>query len=190
MQVRRVVTGHDDGSRAVFTDDQMLTSQVVAGIGFGFVRLWGADKPVALPDAGAEPAYQTYFPPESGLRFGIFTVPPAGSSPLEPEQRRTALKEMERLFPGLAQHMEPDSPGMHTSDSIDFGYVISGSISLELDNGATRELRAGDTYIQNGTRHAWRNRSSEPCNILVVLVGAQREPSGVSIAAARAAALR
>ncbi|MGA8051728.1 MAG: cupin domain-containing protein [Burkholderiales bacterium] len=91
---------------------------------------------------------------------------------------------MERLFPGLASHMEPGNPGMHTSDSIDFGYVIPGSIWLELDDGTMKELRAGDTYVQNGTRHAWRNRSSGPCSILVVLVGARREQSGVSVAQA------
>ena len=78
--------------------------------------------------------------------------------------------------------MEPANPGMHTSDSIDFGYVISGSIWLELDEGSARELRAGDTYVQNGTRHAWRNRSSEPCSILVTLIGVRREPSGLSVA--------
>jgi quercetin dioxygenase-like cupin family protein len=71
---------------------------------------------------------------------------------------------------------------MHTSDSIDFGYVISGSIWLELDDGSMKELHAGDAYVQNGTRHAWRNRSSEPCSILVALIGTKREPSGLSVA--------
>jgi hypothetical protein len=27
--------------------------------------------------------------------------------------------------------------------------------------------------IQNGTRHAWHNRSSTPCRMLSILVGAQ-----------------
>jgi mannose-6-phosphate isomerase-like protein (cupin superfamily) len=183
QQVRRVVTGHDHNSKAIFASDEVLDPLVVPGIAFEFLRLWGADKPAAFPDAGTEPEYKTYFPPESGFRFGIFTIPPARSSPLEPEQRLVAYKEMTRLLPGLAEHMEPSNPGMHTSDSIDFGYVISGSIWLELDDDTTRELRAGDTYVQNGTRHAWHNRSSEPCSILVVLVGARREPSGLSLAA-------
>jgi quercetin dioxygenase-like cupin family protein len=77
--------------------------------------------------------------------------------------------------------MEPNNPGMHTSDTIDFGYVISGSIWLELDDGVQKELHAEDTFVQNGTRHAWRNKSSEPCKILVVVIGAHREPSGVSL---------
>ena len=188
MKVRRVVTGHGADSKAIFTADDMLQPTVVPGINFEFVRIWGADTRASFPDDGAEPGYSTYFPPEAGYRFGIFTIAPAPATPLTPEERRNSYKEMERLFPGLIAHMEPRTPGMHTSDTIDFGYVLSGSVFLELDDGSTKELRAGDTYVQNGSRHAWRNRSSEPCRILVVIVGARREPSGVSVAAAAAAA--
>jgi hypothetical protein len=176
MQFRRVVTGHDANSKAVFASDEVVAPSAVAGINFEFVRLWGADIPPAFPDSGAEPEYRTYFPPAGGLRFGVFTIPAARAVPLTSDERRNSYSEMERLFPGLAAHMEPGNPGMHTSDSIDFGYVISGSVWLELDDGGSRELRAGDTYVQNGTRHAWRNRSAEPCRVLVALVGTHREP--------------
>lgn len=182
MQFRRVITGHDASSKAVFASDQMVDSSAVPGVNFEFVRLWGADIPVAFPDSGHEPEYRTYFPPVGGFRFGVFTIPAVRAAPLSSDERRKSFSEMERLFPGLAAHMEPSNPGMHTSDSIDFGYVISGSIWLELDDGSEKELRAGDTYVQNGTRHAWRNRSTEPCQVLVALVGAHREPSGVSVA--------
>jgi len=52
--------------------------------------------------------------------------------------------------------------------------VLSGEVWLELDDGAEVHLRPGDCVIQNGTRHAWRNRSTEPCVIAVALVGAVR----------------
>jgi len=70
--------------------------------------------------------------------------------------------------------MEPDNPGMHTTDTINFEYVISGEIGLELDNGKEVQLKAGDTVVQNGTRHAWRNKGSEPCRLVVCLIGANR----------------
>jgi len=35
-------------------------------------------------------------------------------------------------------------------------------------------LRPGDIVIQNGTRHAWRNKRAEPCVMYSVLVGAPR----------------
>lgn len=74
----------------------------------------------------------------------------------------------------MASHTEPDSPGMHTTATIDYEYVVSGEIDLELDDGAEVHLRAGDTVVQNGTRHAWRNRGTAPCVIVVILIGANR----------------
>src|ERR1022692_2313909 len=49
-----------------------------------------------------------------------------------------------------------------------------GEVYLELDDGSEVLLRAGDCVVQNGTRHAWRNRSPANCVIAVTLVGAER----------------
>lgn len=86
-----------------------------------------------------------------------------------------ALLEMEEKLPGAAQYLEPDHPGMHTTASIDYEYVVSGRCVLELDDGESRELGPGDTVIQNGTRHAWRNPFDEPCLMVVVLIGAPND---------------
>jgi quercetin dioxygenase-like cupin family protein len=51
---------------------------------------------------------------------------------------------------------------------------MSGEVWLELDDGAEVCLRAGDAVIQNGTRHAWHNRSDAVTMILTALVGAHR----------------
>ena len=71
--------------------------------------------------------------------------------------------------------LEPDNPGMHTTDTIDYVVVLSGETWLELDHGERLLVRAGDTVVQNGTRHAWRNTSEEPCVMAVALVGATRQ---------------
>jgi quercetin dioxygenase-like cupin family protein len=81
---------------------------------------------------------------------------------------------LEEKMPGLIAHMEPDSPGMHTSSTIDFEYIISGEVWLELDDGVEVHLRPGDTVVQNGTRHAWHNRGSETCLVALCLIGARR----------------
>jgi quercetin dioxygenase-like cupin family protein len=81
---------------------------------------------------------------------------------------------MEQIWPGMASHMEPDNPGMHTTDSIDYEFVISGEVFLELDDGEEVHLKAGDTVVQNGTRHAWRNKGTEPYRMVVCLIGARR----------------
>ena len=74
--------------------------------------------------------------------------------------------------PGLAEAMELQDSGMHTTASVDYGVVISGEITLELDDGAMVRLKQGDCVVQNGTRHAWRNSSTTPCIMAFVLVGA------------------
>ncbi|MEC7118185.1 MAG: cupin domain-containing protein [Actinomycetota bacterium] len=51
---------------------------------------------------------------------------------------------------------------------------MSGEVVLELDDGVEVTLKPGDTVVQNGTRHAWRNRTSEPAVLVVVLIGAKR----------------
>ena len=175
MKTRRVVTGHTpDGKATVASDTEVeaLTFTMVPGMEIN--RLWGADEVPTFPDDGSPPPFPTYFPPVGGFRFGLFTVPPQSEAPAGPFDLDAGFKEAEEKLPGLIAHLEPDNPGMHTTDTIDFEYVISGEASLELDNGEEVHVRAGDTVIQNGTRHAWRNRGSEPCRMVVCLIGAHR----------------
>jgi mannose-6-phosphate isomerase-like protein (cupin superfamily) len=114
----------------------------------------------------------------------MFTVAPQTMRRRAEVDIQTLLAEMEAKLPGLASHMEPKNPGMHTTDTIDFEYIIEGDVWLELDDNAAVHLKAGDTVVQNGTRHRWRNESSEPCRIVVFMVGTPRQPSGVEVARA------
>jgi mannose-6-phosphate isomerase-like protein (cupin superfamily) len=52
-------------------------------------------------------------------------------------------------------------------------YVISGEVSLELDDGIEVHLHPGDSVVQNGTRHRWRKGGSEPCQMAVIMLGAR-----------------
>jgi len=186
METRRVVTGHDEAGKAVFVSDEVVepvTTALLAGMEFHL--LWGTNETAEFPDDGARPATPRYFPPLHGTRFAFFTVPPDGSSPLTPDlDIIAAITELNEKLPGLADYVEPDNPGMHTTASIDYGVVLSGEVTLELDDGATVTLRTGDTYVQNGTRHRWTNGGSVPAVIAVVLVGAEHggieshEPEG------------
>ena len=64
---------------------------------------------------------------------------------------------------------------MQPTDTLDFEYVISGRCVLELDDGSTAEVGPGDTIVQNGTRHRWRNPFDDPCRLIAFIVGAGRE---------------
>jgi quercetin dioxygenase-like cupin family protein len=103
----------------------------------------------------------------------MFSVPPASSATLPTDfDLPAALADMEQKLPGLSAHMEPAAPGMHTTATIDFEVVLEGEVWLELDDGKEVHLKAGDTVVQNGTRHAWRNHGTVPARLAVFLIGA------------------
>lgn len=174
-KIRYVVTGQTGAGKSVFvTDERMEPTALESLPGFEFHRVWGSETTVQLPSDGTAPLDLRYFPGANGFRFAFFTVPPGGHRPVERMDPIAALAEMQKKLPGLAEVMEPEHPGMHTTDTVDFDVVVSGEIVLELDDGAEVTLKSGDCVVQNGTRHAWRNRSKENCVIAVALVGARR----------------
>ena len=175
MGIRCVVTGQtEDGTSVVVADRQVEPITVSLLPGTEFHRLWGADTPPTLPTDGTTPSHDAYFPPPGGYRFGFFTLGPDSVSMPADLDIEAALVELGTNLPGLAEVMEPDHPGMHTTDTVDLDLVVSGEVWLELDDGAEVHLRAGDCVVQNGTRHAWHNRTSEPVVIFVTLLGAHR----------------
>ncbi len=175
MKVRRVVTGHTpDGKATVASDTEVDAIMVDLLPGAEFYRLWGSDEAPTFPDDGAPRPAPLYFPPVGGFRFGLFTVAPDSITRPEDLDMQLVAGEVEDKLPGLGAYLEADNPGMHTTDTIDFEYVLSGEVWLELDDGEQVLLRAGDTVVQNGTRHAWRNKHTEPCRMVVFLIGAHR----------------
>ena len=174
MGIRRVVTGHDANGKAVFASDKEVEPITLALLpGMEFYLLWGSDTPTRFPDDGSPPAQHTYFPPVAGFRFGLFTVPP-DSSMTQSLDMTAAIPEFNEKLPGLGEHVEPDHPGLHRTATIDYEFIVSGRCVLELDDGAKRELRPGDTVIQNGTSRV-AQPYDELCVIVVVLIGAHHD---------------
>jgi quercetin dioxygenase-like cupin family protein len=71
---------------------------------------------------------------------------------------------------------EPDHPGIHTSDSIDYGVCLEGEMWLQLDGDERTAvvITPGTCVVQRGTRHSWTNRGDKPATMLFVLIGADR----------------
>ena len=59
------------------------------------------------------------------------------------------------------------------TNTVDYAVVSDGEIWLELDDGKTVHLKKGDVVVQNGTRHAWRNKGIAPVTMLFFLNGAK-----------------
>ena len=116
----------------------------------------------AWPDGGE------HFPPPGGVRFTIFTVPPGSTA--RPPLTAELADELEAKLPGRSRYMESDQAGRHCTPTVDLVVVLAGRVRLELDDG-TVELVPGDTLVQDGTRHAWRNPYDEVCTLAIVLIG-------------------
>ena len=178
MQVRRVVTGLDPEGRAVVVSDgpPPRSHDLKHDPGMSTAMLWATAPAEPLPDGGADPTVNVLcqVPLPGGTCFLIVRFPP-DSVYAEPGFDAAAADAEQRIVsPGIAELFEPDNPGMHTTDSVDYVVVLAGEVCLELDDGQLSRLRAGDTVVQNGTRHAWRNLSGEPVTLAVVQVGAGR----------------
>lgn len=176
MKSTRIVTGHDSAGRSeVAYEGPPLGGGFRHTPGFEVGIVWRTTPAplitVGAADSAAMPG--SVLPPVGGTTAMVVTFPPDSATGVDFDPAAAAAEYMERL-PGLAECFEPDAPGFHRSDTVDYGVVVEGELWLELDNGVTRRLGQGDVVVQNGTRHAWHNRSATPARMFFVLVGADR----------------
>ncbi|HSW04493.1 cupin domain-containing protein [Aquabacterium sp.] len=135
--------------------------------------VWATGTQPALPFDGVDPTPDIMgFVPEPGeTRFLVVTFPPDAVFAAPGFDPAAAAQENLATSPGLAERFEPD--GMHTTPTVDYAIVLDGEIWLELDEGRSALLRQHDVVVQNGTRHAWRNKSDRAATMAFVLIGAR-----------------
>jgi mannose-6-phosphate isomerase-like protein (cupin superfamily) len=175
---RRVVTGHDEGGRAVFLSDGTPPNTVSTPTGIAVSEVLWLDGPPRTPDDGMQERVGAFElePPPGGASLRIITIPPPADD--APEADRWIRVESE----------DPDRPGMHATDTLDFMAVLDGEIVLGLDDGEHR-LGQGDCVVQRGNQHRWRVVGDRPCTYMVAMLRPEPSappPSGVSAAAAGA----
>lgn len=177
MQIRRVVTGKNAAGKSVVLSDGHSPREMVLKHTPGFVSSpqWLVAGTPDLADRQTETMVGdgSLLAPPGGACFLVVTFPPDAvmmSPSFDPMQ---AMPEHAAAAPGIAETFEPDNPGMHTTPTLDFATVVKGQIVLELDDGATVTLNAGDTIVQQGARHAWRNPGTEPATVSFVMLGAR-----------------
>ena len=178
--IRRVVTGHDADGRAVVASDGPLPTVVeIAAIpGTVFHEVWSTSQTPAAVDNAPDPTTGplTLPPPKQGTRIRFVDIPPD-----TPEFLAHGAAKMHAAFSEVgdadASTVKADSPHplMHRTESIDYGVVIEGEMTLMLDD-AQVALAPGSVVIQRGTNHAWANRSGRPCRMLFVLIDGTYDP--------------
>jgi mannose-6-phosphate isomerase-like protein (cupin superfamily) len=175
MEVRRVVTGKVGGKSKIISEGGTRRSRVFKKIpGQSSTLLWSTSATPTAPYDGTDTVSEasSYVPVQPGeTRLMIVTFPPdTVMMNIDPV---AGFQEFAEHIPDLAAKMEPDSPGMHTTQTIDYGIILDGEVWLELDDGKQVHLKPHDVVVQNGTRHAWRNKSDRPVKIAFVLIGAK-----------------
>ncbi len=178
--IQRIVTGHDeDGKSVVITNGPLpVVKELEAIPGTVFHEVWNTEGPNPTIDNGKDPAAGSIVlpPPANGTRIRFVDIPPDTDDFLKhgAAKMHGAFNE---IGDSKASTVSDDSPHplMHRTESIDYGIVIEGELTLILEKDEV-ELKPGSVVIQRGTNHAWANRSGRPCRMLFILVDGKYVP--------------
>ncbi len=171
---RRIVTGNVNGKAVVQSDEPLLAYEFKTVPGYEHTLVWVNP---TTPDLREEQRFDRYpdsvVPGPGGTSLHFVTFPP-GSVFADPSfDSEAARSEALIRLRGLADHFEKEDPAIHKTNTVDYAVVYQGEIWLELDDVKTIHLKRGDVVVQNGTRHAWRNRGTTPVTMLFFLSGAK-----------------
>ncbi len=179
--IHRVVTGHAADGRAIVASNGPLptVAEIAAIPGTVFHEVWATSGTPAPVGNGPDPTLAPLMlpPPTQGTRVRFVDIPPDTAEFLAGGAQRMG-EAFAQIGDVAASTVKADSPHplMHRTESIDYGIVIEGEMTLVLDDSEVL-LKPGSVVVQRGTNHAWANRSGRPCRMLFVLVDGQYEPS-------------
>jgi len=187
--IHRIVTGHDENGKAIVSSQGPLPTivEIAAVPGMVFHEVWATVGTPAAIDNGIDPTLMPLrlLPPKSGTRVRFVDFPP--ETPDAPVRGSEKSKEAFAQISDLAAlTLKADSPHplMHRTETVDYGIVIEGEITLVLDDSEVL-LGPGSVAVQRGTDHAWANRSGRPCRMLFVLVDGTYDPAIAATLAGR-----
>lgn len=174
---RRIITGHDtDGKAIIISDATPNRTYMIGGPnGAKFHEVWNTQQTPAFIDSKSEDSETALVlaPPQHGTRIRIIDFPPEGDE-IRNLSKEEAVKHFKNMGGEQAAQANPDAPHplMHRTQTVDYGIVLEGELTLILDRGETI-LKAGDIVIQRGTNHAWANRTNTYCRVAFVLIDGQ-----------------
>lgn len=186
--IHRVVTGHDVDGKAVISINGPLPTIVEfeAVPGMIFHEVWETANTPAQVDNGPDPTISAMMhqAPKNGTRIRFVDMPPDETYLSDAEERMKHLFEEVNHPAGLTVKTDSPHPMMHRTESIDYGIIIEGEMTLVLDDTEV-QLHAGSVVIQRGTNHAWANRSGKVCRMLFIQIDGQYETSIAALLARR-----
>ena len=172
---RRVVTGNADGKSILQSDDRLEAYPFQSVPNYEHTLVWVNP---TVPDTREEQRFDRYpdsvVPGPGGTSLHFVTFPPDSVFADPSFDGEAARSEALVRLRGLADHFEKEDPAMHKTNTVDYALVYEGEIWLELDDAKMIHLKRGDVVVQNGTRHAWRNKGTSPVTMLFFLNGAKQ----------------
>lgn len=179
--IHRVVTGHNEQGQAIVVSNGPLPTvqEILAIPGTVFHEVWSTESTPVVVNNGADPTLGPVMlpPPKMGTRVRFVDIPPETAEFLASSeaQMKTAFSQIGDEGASKVKAGSPH-PLMHRTESVDYGVVIEGELTLVLDEGEVA-LKQGCVVVQRGTSHAWANRSGKPCRMLFVLIDGSYDPT-------------
>ena len=162
-KIRRIVTGlNQEGKSAILADNHILPSLTLdAWPGFSTTELWYRHgMPIDLTHDHQASPEGSFDIPANATRFIICHTPPfsdmIGQSDLDASMNEDELKKY----------------GYHRTSTLDYALVLSGEMTLVVDAAETI-LKSGDSVIQRGVDHTWRNHTDHLCIMAFIMMGAK-----------------
>jgi quercetin dioxygenase-like cupin family protein len=178
--VRRVVTGHDANGRSVVVSDGPAPFVHMKPNDPGWYstdvfRTDGSPAKIVAQPAETTLGPRRQLPTKRSSVIRVNHFPPESDA-----TRNMTEEESQRAFASLGNASASTfgkggrHPLMHRTETIDYAIVLSGEITMVLDEGDVL-LQAGDILVQCGTNHAWSNKSNEPAVVCFVLIDGEFE---------------
>src|SRR5438477_10514204 len=106
----------------------------------------------------------------------------------QPGFKRVELQRHDLAVPGrevvqVRAEFDPDGAvGKHTHPGEEFGYLLEGSLELEVAGKPNQTVKAGDAFfVPAGTVHAAKNTGKGPAKVLATYVVEKGKPLAVPV---------
>jgi hypothetical protein len=163
---RVIVTGNNAAGKSIVVED--IHAEMNGPGNFDF---WQTKAGSSLQDISIGRSPMRFFPASGGTMFRLFSIPPA--DPNMTSADTAALQEAFFNEVGIPEARVDTTrhPLMHTTPTVDYILLLSGKISLLLDEGDPIELKPFDGVVQRSTNHFWVNTGREPALLMCVMIG-------------------
>ncbi|KAF8334869.1 uncharacterized protein EI90DRAFT_2969829 [Cantharellus anzutake] len=141
---RRIVTGHTPDGKSTTIFDGEVSSAPNVGTRFWVTKGWPTDNSGDNKDLRDESPDRAGIFQTNGTNFLAQDVPPGAIVP------------------------------MHRTSTLDYGILISGELTLVLEDGPPLTLsEPGTVFVQRGTAHQWENRGPDWVRVIFVILDAK-----------------